>query len=151
MFFGATTFGNRTFGNQASASIDVTPTGIGVTATEGALIFTGDVTTFPTGIGITIAQASAVLPNVNVSPTGIQINSTFNNSGVAADVGVTAFPAGVILNMVQNSVGVRGWATVEDSVTNEWTPVSDTASFSWAAVDDSVTNTWTEVDDSELG
>ena len=59
--------------------------------------------------------------------------------------------AGVILNMVQNSVGVRGWATVDDSVTNEWTPVSDTASFSWAAVDDSVTNTWTEVDDSELG
>ena len=100
MFFGATTFGNRTFGNQATASVDVTPTGIGVTATEGALIFTGDVTTFPTGIGITIAQASAVLPNVNVFPTGIQINSTFNNSGVVADVGVTAFPAGVILNMV---------------------------------------------------
>ena len=151
MFFGATTFAGDSFGAQGGANATIALTGIQVTATEGALIFTGDVTTFPTGIGITIAQASAILPNVNVFPTGIQINSTFNNSGVAADVGVTAFPAGVILNMVQNSVGVRGWATVDDSATNTWTPVSDTASFSWAAVDDSATNTWTEVDDSELG
>tara|TARA_R100000005_G_C4981683_1_gene191274 strand:+ start:431 stop:883 length:453 start_codon:yes stop_codon:yes gene_type:complete len=149
MFFGATTFGNRTFGNQSPKSVNVTPTGIGVTATEGALIFIGDVTTFPTGIGITSTQASVVLPNVDVSLTGIQINSTFNNSGVAAEAETTVFPAGVIVNMVQNSVGVRGWDAVDDSVTNTWTPVSDTASFSWAAVDDSATNTWTEVDDRE--
>ena len=151
MFFGATTFAGDSFGAQGGANATIALTGIQVTATEGALIFSGDVTTFPTGIDITSTLASAILPNVDVQLTGIQINSTFNGAGV------TVIPENVVSVSGQNiaftlnnpGVGVIAWGAVDDSASMTWAPVSDTASFSWSSVDDSASMTWTEVSDTE--
>ena len=151
MFFGATTFAGDSFGAQGGASATIALTGIQVTATEGALIFLGDVTTFPTGIDITSTLASVILPNVDVQLTGIQINSTFNGAGV------TVIPENVVSVSGQNiaftlnnpGVGVIAWESVDDSASMTWAPVSDTASFSWSSVDDSASMTWTEVSDTE--
>ena len=151
MFFGATTFAGDSFGAQGGANATIALTGIQVTATEGALIFLGDVTTFPTGIGITSTQASVILPNVDVQLTGIQINSTFNGAGVTLItenvVSVSGQNIGFTLN--NQGVGVRAWGAVDDSASMTWAPVSDTASFSWSSVDDSASMTWTEVSDTE--
>ena len=147
MFFGATTFAGDSFGAQGGASVTIALTGIEVTATEGALIFLGDVTTFPTGIGITSTLASVVLPNANVQLTGIQINSTL--ASVTAVPEHIVFPTGISVSTALGTPLVRAWAKVEPGVSNSWTPVSDAASFSWSAVNNSVSNTWTEVDDTE--
>ena len=147
MFFGATTFAGDSFGAQGGTSVTATFTGIEVTATEGALIFLGDVTTFPTGIGITSTLASVVLPNVQVNPTGIPITSTLASVTVVSEHVVSV--TGVSVSTALGNPIVRAWGQVEPGVSNSWTPVSDTASFSWSSVNDSVSNTWTEVDDTE--
>ena len=151
MFFGATTFAGDSFGAQGGTNVTIAVTGIGFTATEGALIFLGDVTTFPTGVGITSTQASVILPNVDVQLTGIQINSTFNGAGVTLITENVVFPSGQNIGFTLNNQGVevRAWGAVDDSASMTWTPVSDTASFSWSSVDDSASMTWTEVDDTE--
>lgn len=147
MFFGATTFAGDSFGAQGGTSVTATFTGIELTATLGAAVFSGDARVFPTGILITSNIDGVIIPNVDVQLTGIPITSTLASVTVVPEHVVSV--TGVSVSTALGNPIVRAWGQVEPGVSNSWTPVSDTASFSWSSVNDSVSNTWTEVDDTE--
>ena len=131
MFFGATTFGNRTFGNQGECEHRCYPNRYWSNRNRRRFTIYRGRHYFSNGYWYYHCSKRVRSFKRQCFSDWYTNKLYFNNSGVCSGRWSYSFPAGVIVNMVQNSVGVRGWATVEDVSQMTWTPVSDTASFSW--------------------